>query len=282
MNLNRTQRIIARVAAILVFLIQAAGIVQDGLDESRGWVWAFLVSATLLILSFHGPDESRTTQESPPKQDKTRLKEMVKDFKVLMSRALEAVNECTVMADKMYAFVRREQLYHKTGPLAQILDPDVHSVLAAHALVVACLAERRQAEDPLVWSTYTTLINRLAERHANASVEMAQHSGLPEFKEPNQALDPTGHRGPAAVARGSGREARPEPAAAPDSRCTTSGCSAPTGEPRGRSAAHTTARSSRGRSQSLAASTSSQETQCPHRQQHAHHYPTTIGQSPLS
>jgi len=183
MNLNRTQRIIARVAAILVFLIQAAGIVQNGLDESRGWVWAFLVSATLLILSFHGPDESRTTQESPPKQDKTRLKEAVKDFKVLLSLALEAVNECTVMADKIFAFVRREQLYHKTGPLAQILDPDVHSMLTAHALVVACLAERRQAEDPLVWSTYrTTLIIRLAERHANASVEMAQHSGLPEFK----------------------------------------------------------------------------------------------------
>ena len=40
--------------------------------------------------------------------------------------------------------------------------------------------------------------------------------------------------GPAAVARGSGREARPEPAAAPDSLCTTSGCSAPAGEPRGR------------------------------------------------
>jgi hypothetical protein len=40
--------------------------------------------------------------------------------------------------------------------------------------------------------------------------------------------------GPAAVARGSERDARPEPAAAPDSRCTTSGCSAPAGEPRGR------------------------------------------------
>ena len=39
---------------------------------------------------------------------------------------------------------------------------------------------------------------------------------------------------PAARARGSGHEARPEPAAAPDSRCTTSGCSAPAGEPRGR------------------------------------------------
>ena len=39
--------------------------------------------------------------------------------------------------------------------------------------------------------------------------------------------------GPAAVARGSGREARPEPAATPDSRYTTSGCSAPAGEPRG-------------------------------------------------
>ena len=194
----------------------------------RGRQWLNPVSTEL------GEGQSRTTQESPPKQDKTRLKEMVKDFKVLMSRALEAVNECTVMADKMYAFVRREQLYRKTGPLAQILDPEVHSMLAAHALVVACLAERRQAEDPLVWSTYTTLINRLAERHANASVEMAQHSGLPEFKEPNQALDPTGHRGPAAVARGLGREARPEPAAAPDSRCTTSGCSAPAGEPRGR------------------------------------------------
>jgi len=40
--------------------------------------------------------------------------------------------------------------------------------------------------------------------------------------------------GPTAVARGSGREARPEPVAAPDSGCTTSGCSAPAGEPRGR------------------------------------------------
>ena len=40
--------------------------------------------------------------------------------------------------------------------------------------------------------------------------------------------------GPAAVARGSGRDARPEPAAAPDSCCTTYGCSAPAGEPRGR------------------------------------------------
>jgi hypothetical protein len=40
--------------------------------------------------------------------------------------------------------------------------------------------------------------------------------------------------GPAAGARGSERDARPEPAAAPDSRCTTSGCSAPAGEPRGR------------------------------------------------
>lgn len=41
--------------------------------------------------------------------------------------------------------------------------------------------------------------------------------------------------GPAAGARGSGREARPKPAAAPDSRCTTAGCSAPAGDPRGHS-----------------------------------------------
>ena len=40
--------------------------------------------------------------------------------------------------------------------------------------------------------------------------------------------------GPAACARGLGREARPKPAAAPDSRCATSGCSAPAGEPQGR------------------------------------------------
>ena len=40
--------------------------------------------------------------------------------------------------------------------------------------------------------------------------------------------------GPAAGARGSRRDARPEPAAAPDNRCTTCGCSAPAGEPRGR------------------------------------------------
>ena len=40
--------------------------------------------------------------------------------------------------------------------------------------------------------------------------------------------------GPAAVARGSRRDARPEPAAAPDNHCTTCGCSAPAGEPRGR------------------------------------------------
>jgi hypothetical protein len=40
--------------------------------------------------------------------------------------------------------------------------------------------------------------------------------------------------GPAAGARGSGRDARPEPAAAPDSRCTTARCSAPAGELRGR------------------------------------------------
>ena len=40
--------------------------------------------------------------------------------------------------------------------------------------------------------------------------------------------------GPAAVARGSRRAARPEPAAAPDTRGTTCGCSAPAGEPRGR------------------------------------------------
>ena len=46
--------------------------------------------------------------------------------------------------------------------------------------------------------------------------------------------------GPAAVARGSGRDARPEPAAAPDNRCTTCGCSAPAGEPRGRYAAAST------------------------------------------
>ena len=39
---------------------------------------------------------------------------------------------------------------------------------------------------------------------------------------------------PAAGARGSGRAARPEPAATLDSRCTTCGCSAPAGEPRGR------------------------------------------------
>ena len=40
--------------------------------------------------------------------------------------------------------------------------------------------------------------------------------------------------GPAAVARGSRRDARPELAAAPDNRCTTCGCSAHSGEPRGR------------------------------------------------
>lgn len=40
--------------------------------------------------------------------------------------------------------------------------------------------------------------------------------------------------GPAAGVHGSRRKARSEPAAAPDSRCTTSGCSAPAGEPRGR------------------------------------------------
>jgi len=52
---------------------------------------------------------------------------------------------------------------------------------------------------------------------------------------PNQVVECDGRRErPAVGARGSGREARPEPAAATDSRCTTVGYSAPAGKPRGR------------------------------------------------
>jgi len=59
----------------------------------------------------------------------------------------------------------------------------------------------------------------------------ASYADQPNYSSGDASRPPNG---PAAVARGSGREARPEPAAAPDSRCTTSGCSAPAGEPRGR------------------------------------------------
>ena len=86
--------------------------------------------------------------------------------------------------------------------------------------------------EPSLRSTWSTLRPYVAEQRVLRGSE--NHWADYEWLARRAELYAAGAAGPAAVARGSGRDARPEPAAAPDRRCTTCGCSAPAGEPRGR------------------------------------------------
>lgn len=52
LRLNRIQRGVAIGTAVIVALIQINGIVANGLEENRGWMWAFLLVAVLLGIGF--------------------------------------------------------------------------------------------------------------------------------------------------------------------------------------------------------------------------------------
>lgn len=183
-RLNKIQRGIVIGTAIIIAIIQSAGILDHGLEENRGWVWAFLVSAVLLVVGFAKPENqalvqahsaSQTNPSSPATRPVTAVDK--EQFTALMARALAVVNESSVMASRLHTFVLTKGLYHKSSTLAFVLDPYVHSALAAHAFVVIALAEAKTEPDRLVWETYrTTLANRLAEKRAAVTKEIAQAS----------------------------------------------------------------------------------------------------------
>jgi hypothetical protein len=174
-RLNKIQRGIAIGIAAVILFIQSAGILENGLEENRGWVWAFLVSAVLLVVGFAKPESqtpaSMGSQSSLSPESSQNSRAMTsadkEQFATFMGRAVAAVNENGQMANRLLDFVLTNELYHKDGALSLVLDPRIHSALAAHALVVIGLAEAKTEPERIVWETYrTTLTHRLAEKRA--------------------------------------------------------------------------------------------------------------------
>lgn len=64
-QLTKTQRIVLIVAAGIILLVQLAGIAENGLEENRGWFWAILVSAALLVIAFAKSPESEKPGKGP-------------------------------------------------------------------------------------------------------------------------------------------------------------------------------------------------------------------------
>jgi hypothetical protein len=95
-----------------------------------------------------------------------------------MTKSLGMVNSNASLANRILTFVGERGLYHKRGTLAFMLDPNIHAVLAAHALCVVAKEEGPIKLEPIIWETYrSTIANRLAERRFRAAVE-----AMPELR----------------------------------------------------------------------------------------------------
>lgn len=64
-----------------------------------------------------------------------------------LNRAMEALNANGTMSNQMLSFVETHGLYHSTGTLAFVLDPNIHAALLVHALSVAALEESSTKPD---------------------------------------------------------------------------------------------------------------------------------------
>jgi hypothetical protein len=183
-RLNKTQRRIAIGTAAVILLIQSIGILENGLEENRNWVMTFLVAAVLLGAGFSKADtdaadpthKPRATPTPPPAQPMASVDK--DNAMALMRRAGEVVSESNRMGERWLSFVLENGLYHNDGALSFVLDPEIHSALAAHATIIIALTEATVEPDRLVWETYrTTLAHRLAEKRARDFIATADALG---------------------------------------------------------------------------------------------------------
>lgn len=178
-RLNRLQRGILIASAGIMSVIQLTSIADHGLDENRGWVWALLAAAGLLVigLSPNSPPEAGIEPQAArrPAPLKSPPTEVMERFAAQMTAASRIVLETERIGARLHEFVMAKNLYHESGPIVWVLHPGLSSVLAAHSLVALAVDEAKVRVDPLLWGTYrTTLAHRLAQKRAELFPEMTR------------------------------------------------------------------------------------------------------------
>jgi len=183
-QLSRIQRTILIATAGIIVVLQLGGIADRGLDENRGWVWALLAAAGLLVLGL-SPNRRPESKEGTGSQHsgdaaatKAPPADVMQRFARQMVAAGQVVKESERVGARLYEFVIANNLYHQDGALAWMLHPAINSVLAAHSLVFLAVDESKIRVDTLLWETYrTTLAHRLAERRAELFPELSAALG---------------------------------------------------------------------------------------------------------
>jgi len=179
MRLNKVQRGIAIAAAAAIVLIQLVAFEENGVSDSRGWMWSFLAAAVLLAIAFgthdSAPSATRTdvvkAQPSQP-TGKAPSPEQMQEYAGHMGRAIGLVNANSLAAKEIVNWIVSTGRYHKEGPLAFVFDAHVHAGLAAHAIFVLSLRAASSQPETIVWETYrTTLANRLADKRLATFLE---------------------------------------------------------------------------------------------------------------
>lgn len=178
-QLSRIQRAILIATAGVIVVLQLGGIADRGLDENRGWVWALLAAAGLLVLGL-SPNRRAELKEAAGRQhsgDAAATKtppDVMQRFATQMVAAGQVVKESERVGARLYEFVMANNLYHQDGALAWMLHPAINSVLAAHSLVFLAVDESKIRVDTLLWEAYrATLAHRLAQRRAELFPELS-------------------------------------------------------------------------------------------------------------
>lgn len=171
------QRVVLWIAALAIIAFQLVGLANDGFSDHRGWYWAFLIAAALIVLALPSSGAQRTPARSTSTvgpSSPSSIAPAMEHFQKLMAVSASVVTACERLASNFHQYVLANRLYHESAPLAFVLDPRIHSSLTIHGLLVLALDKQRLAIDPLIWSTYvTTSAHRLAlKRQAFSSSEL--------------------------------------------------------------------------------------------------------------
>jgi hypothetical protein len=167
-KLNRFQRAVTIGAAIVIALIQLVSLWDNGVDENRGWVWALVVAAGLLVVGFAGISDSpagRALAKHQPQAMRKPTTGDLQDFAGHVGRSIGLINANSLAAEKILQFAISEERYHREGPIAFAFDPQIHSALAAHGIFLLAIRSIPDGAETIVWETYrSTLANRLADK----------------------------------------------------------------------------------------------------------------------
>lgn len=179
-SLNRKQRGVLFVVAIVILAVQLAAIADDGIRENRGWPWTLALASVLLVVAL----SSGTPADKTPKPERpapSPMRQQPSEAMQLLNTAARLVNQSQRIASALYAKSIQHGLYHSSGTLAALMHPAIQSGLAVYCLIVLFLENEKIKPNALVWSTYRTTFARRLAKTQDQYVDRGESTDFVEF-----------------------------------------------------------------------------------------------------